>query len=225
MDIVVKNVLLSLMIEMVEHAISVMKHTEGIVTSQCLTRVARGTRKEEKMSEQPKASVQYQDYKKWPKTYREPTSEEWDKELSDLRTQLAEAQGEIGRMNISLELQADRVDKLIDENVKAEADNAELKTEIERRNSKTWCAYCGFEIDIDDEASTKISEHIMSCPKPPLRRYERHSEALEAENAALRERLKKVEEVYNENKNEENGGFNEEMKNVFWQAIKAACEA
>jgi Zn finger protein HypA/HybF involved in hydrogenase expression len=50
MDIVVKNVLLSLMIEMVEHAISVMKHTEGIVTSQCLTRVARGT-KEGKMSD------------------------------------------------------------------------------------------------------------------------------------------------------------------------------
>jgi hypothetical protein len=116
-------------------------------------------------------------------------------EYKKIRAQLAEAQGEIGRMNISLELQADRVDKLIDENVKAEADNAELKTEIERRNSKTWCAYCGFEIDIDDEASTKISEHIMSCPKHPIRIYERHSEALEAENAALREQLKKMEEA------------------------------
>lgn len=92
---------------------------------------------------------------------------------------------------------------------------ADAQKEIEKRNSKTWCAYCGFEIDIDDEASTKISEHIMNCPKHPIRIYERHSEALEAENATLRERLKKVEEVYK---------MRDPSVSQMWQAIKAACE-
>lgn len=137
-------------------------------------------------------------------------------ELKTLRAQLAEAQKEV--------YPAYKREKAL--RYKAEAENAELKTEIERRNSKTWCAYCGFEIDIDDEASTKISEHIMSCPKHPIRIYERHSEALEAENAELRARLKQVEEVYQEFNTPENekDGFDEECKDVFWQAIKAACE-
>jgi hypothetical protein len=43
---------------------------------------------------------------------------------------------------------------------------SEHKKEIKRN---TWCAYCGYEINIDDEAATKISEHIMSCPKHPIR--------------------------------------------------------
>lgn len=53
-------------------------------------------------------------------------------ESKTLRAQLSEAQREIGRMNISLELQADRVDKLIDENVKAEADNAALREQLKK---------------------------------------------------------------------------------------------
>ena len=106
-------------------------------------------------------------------------------------------------------------DKVFRENHDLRAQLAEAQKEIEKKNSKTWCAYCGFEIDIDDEASTKISEHIMNCPKHPIRIYERHSEALEAENAALRERLKKVEEVYK---------MRDPSVSQMWQAIKAACE-
>lgn len=56
--------------------------------------------------------------------------EDGAKQIAELRAQLTEAQGEIGRMNISLELQADRVDKLIDENVKAEAENAALRERL-----------------------------------------------------------------------------------------------
>lgn len=44
--------------------------------------------------------------------------------------ELAEARKEIEMLNISLELQADRVDKLIDENVKAEAENAALRERL-----------------------------------------------------------------------------------------------
>jgi len=55
--------------------------------------------------------------------------------------------------------------------------------------SKTWCAYCGFEIAIDDDAATKIGEHIKECTKHPIRAYERHNAELEAELAAAREQI------------------------------------
>ena len=40
--------------------------------------------------------------------------------------------------------------------------------EIKRIKSVTWCAYCGHEITLDDEAATKIGEHIMLCEKHPI---------------------------------------------------------
>jgi len=70
---------------------------------------------------------------------------------------------------------------------------AEKDKKIERLKEKTWCAYCGFEIDLDDSAASKISEHIKMCSKHPIRAYERHCEELEKENAELRERLKASE--------------------------------
>lgn len=45
---------------------------------------------------------------------------------------------------------------------------ATLEAEITKMKEHTWCAYCGLEIFIDDEAATKISEHIMACEKHPL---------------------------------------------------------
>ena len=147
----------------------------------------------------------------------EPSKESYEKQIATLSAQLAEAQKEA--------YPAYKREKAL--RCKAEAENAELKTEIERRNSKTWCAYCGFEIDIDDEASTKISEHIMSCPDHPIRSYERHSEALEAENAELRNRLKPVEKVC---KKWDKKGDRELLHRPrllaqeLWQAIKVACE-
>lgn len=64
----------------------------------------------------------------------------------------------------------------------------ELEGEIKRMREHTWCAYCGLEIHIDDEAATKISEHIMSCERHPIH-------IALADNAALRERLRVVEEA------------------------------
>jgi len=31
---------------------------------------------------------------------------------------------------------------------------------LEEKPKSTWCAYCGHEVQIDDDAATKISEHI-----------------------------------------------------------------
>ncbi len=70
-------------------------------------------------------------------------------------------------------------------------DLLETKEEIARMKEHTWCAYCGFEIHIDDEASTKISEHIMTCPKHPIR------VAFE-EIERLRELVRKSEGMANE---------------------------
>jgi len=72
------------------------------------------------------------------------------------------------------------------DNAKLEAENAELK----RLQSKTVCAYCGFEVEIDDEASSIIGEHIKTCLKHPIRVYARHCEALEEQNAELTRNLR-----------------------------------
>lgn len=66
----------------------------------------------------------------------------------------------------------------------AQAEIETLKAEIVRMKELTWCAYCGHEILIDDEAATKISKHITEdCPKHPIR-------IALAEIAALREKLR-----------------------------------
>ncbi len=71
------------------------------------------------------------------------------------------------------------------------ADLKERDEKIARMEEHTWCAYCGYEIHIDDEASTKISEHIMSCEKHPI-----HIAFAEIE--WLRELVRKSEGMANE---------------------------
>jgi len=64
--------------------------------------------------------------------------------------------------------------------------NAALKAELERIKSVTWCAYCGYEVQLNDDALPKIIDHIMTCLKHPIRPYIRHCEALEEQIAALK---------------------------------------
>ena len=59
------------------------------------------------------------------------------------------------------------------------AEIAKKNDELTRIKSKTRCAYCGFEIERDDTAAQKISEHIKACPKHPMRVWEARCEALE----------------------------------------------
>lgn len=63
----------------------------------------------------------------------------------------------------------------------------ELEAEISNPQ-KTYCAYCGFVVEIDDEGASKIGEHIVSCGKHPMR-------IPEAENKRLREVLEKITPV------------------------------
>ena len=45
---------------------------------------------------------------------------------------------------------------------------AELEKELFDIKSKTFCAYCGFEIAIDNDAPLKIEAHIFECKKHPV---------------------------------------------------------
>ena len=45
---------------------------------------------------------------------------------------------------------------------------AELEKELEYLKSVTYCAYCGQEFPLDDEAATKVDEHIQICDAHPL---------------------------------------------------------
>ena len=66
-----------------------------------------------------------------------------------------------------------------------EAENAALREEI-NNPKRTFCAWCGYTVEIDDDAATGIAEHVRTCEKHPLN----------IEIDALRERLRPVEEVY-----------------------------
>ncbi len=53
---------------------------------------------------------------------------------------------------------------------------AELQAEIDRLKSMTYCACCGKEFPLDDEAAIQFSEHILTCDKHPLRELEAESD-------------------------------------------------
>lgn len=90
-------------------------------------------------------------------------------------------------------------------------ENQELKEEIDHPE-RTYCAWCGFTVEIDDEGCTNIAKHVNICDKHPLNKkiadhladIERLKEAyIEqggkadkalAENAKLKEELKAAEQ-------------------------------
>ena len=73
---------------------------------------------------------------------------------------------------------------------------AKKNEELTRIKSKTWCAYCGYEIERDSNAAEKISEHIMTCPDHPMRLWERHCEALEKQVKQYKDEIATLAEKY-----------------------------
>ena len=66
---------------------------------------------------QPVASVQYADWKRWPKTYREPTSEEWLAEVTAANARaeaLQEAEQALSLVPIDWQNRADEADRILD---------------------------------------------------------------------------------------------------------------
>lgn len=53
------------------------------------------------------------------------------------------------------------------------------------KTGKTYCAYCGAEYPLDDNAATQVGEHIKTCEKHPMRAVEARAEAAEAQAATL----------------------------------------
>ena len=43
---------------------------------------------------------------------------------------------------------------------------------VDVKTGKTYCAYCGAEYPLDDNAATLVSEHIKMCEKHPMRAVE-----------------------------------------------------
>ena len=69
-----------------------------------------------------------------------------------------------------------RCARLVSQHEKLVAERNELKRYVDKL--PTYCAYCGFEVPIDDEAASKISEHITTCHQHPMRHLERRIEKL-----------------------------------------------
>lgn len=106
----------------------------------------------------------------------------WMKENLELGAELAVLREQNFAMNKSRVEDYHKIEKLT-------AELAEIKT-------KTWCAYCGLEIAIDNDAADKISKHVMEdCTKHPIRAYKRHAEALEEQNTQLITELAEARKV------------------------------
>jgi chromosome segregation ATPase len=88
-----------------------------------------------------------------------------------------------------------RTIQLSDANKQIAALEAAVKDKDEEINhpKRTYCAYCGYVVDIDDNAASKISEHIMSCELHPMRIYEKQIAALTAENQRWKEDVNQTE--------------------------------
>lgn len=56
---------------------------------------------------------------------------------------------------------------------------------LEDENSQTYCAYCGIKFVRDDEAATKVTEHIYICIDHPMRLIEAERDAALAHYRAL----------------------------------------
>ena len=54
------------------------------------------------MGSQPLASIQYEDWKKWPKTFKEPTHEDWINEICLLKSENAELKSELETERVRL---------------------------------------------------------------------------------------------------------------------------
>ena len=61
-------------------------------------------------------------------------------------------------------------------------DLAAAQAKLVTVTSRTYCAYCGHAVEMDDDAASGISVHVQTCPKHPMR-------AVEADLAATRELL------------------------------------
>jgi hypothetical protein len=63
-----------------------------------------------------------------------------------------------------------------------------LKGELELMRGTTYCAYCSERFELDSPDMTeRVTAHILTCPKHPMRAVEAERDALQAE---LREAIK-----------------------------------
>jgi len=89
--------------------------------------------------------------------------------------------------------QAEYAANAINQHEKLVAERDDLKRYVDKL--PTYCAYCGFEVPIDDEAASKISEHIATCPKHPMRIIEAALDECITDEGANCYRLRDPEEM------------------------------
>jgi len=65
-------------------------------------------------------------------------------------------------------------------------------------NESTYCAYCGEAFVLDDAAASKVTEHIYSCLKHPMRDVEAERDALREKGQALADALKGLDREHGE---------------------------
>jgi len=120
---------------------------------------------------------------------RHEMSEAVKAELQDLLAAPAKKDKDIERLSSDLSVNATVLARQCDmareaerELLTAQRQIAALQDEI-NNPKKTYCAWCGFTVEIDDDAGSGIAEHVDTCKKHPLNR----------KIAALTARIKELE--------------------------------
>ena len=118
----------------------------------------------------------------------------WDLGLGDGRyeTVLSRVQD---RMNTFTEFAlwlAEELDRTRAETMRLRQDRMNA---FDVRASETYCAYCGKIFLRDDDAATKISKHIRTCLKHPMRQVEQDRDEARAQLADLKRALQDAKDA------------------------------
>jgi hypothetical protein len=119
-----------------------------------------------------------------------------DAEIALLNKKVEVLIGDRDGLLVSIARLKEEVERLRDANAEGYEQLKRLCEENDRLtklNLSTICAYCEtfFEADSDGRKVDSLQEHMKVCPKHPMRK-------VEAENAALREKVEKARDVLDE---------------------------
>ena len=87
---------------------------------------------------------------------------------------------------VRLEKRVETLEAYIDDYATKESKTIQ---ELKNKLNSTYCAYCGAEFALNDEAVRLVSEHIRTCEKHPMRHAEAQIERLTAKNATFKSEI------------------------------------
>jgi len=94
-----------------------------------------------------------------------------------------------------------------------------LEIELKEHKGRTYCAYCGYAIGMDQDGQL-IADHIATCEKHPMQALAQAANKLEAERDALKARLEEAEKILIGEEGRSTKDYRDSMKAMFTLAYQ-----